>query len=296
MYSQKWNILVVDDDADVLSISRLAMKNIAIYGVPVRIHTASSKAQAIELLRTTLTSQSGVSQVAVALIDIVMETDHAGLELCQYLREDLNNRSTQIYVRTGQPGIVPERTIVDRYEINGYLSKTEATEDKLWSVVKSGIREYGFVKLSQTNAELLHALIQVADSREGMLEVIRDSRTGMQTDEKGRKLSDIDIKTCYFIDGKVVDAGGMEEQEAVAQRERLIRAEGVKLNAEGDRYVADDGHFLIDIAASRTCTPVTYVSKAAAAPPDLWLRLIHGHLRAFSALWKKSASYSSNRI
>lgn len=296
MFSQYWNVLLVDDDDDVLSISKLAMKNIFVYGVPIRIHTASSKAQAVELLQTTLKPQRGGSGVAVALIDVVMETDHAGLELCKYIREDLNNRSTQLYVRTGQAGVAPERTVVDQYEINGYISKTDATEDKLYSLVKSGVREHGFVRLSQANGELLQELIQVADSREEMLEVIRDFRAGNQVNEKAGMPADARMPARYFIDGRPLDSGVEQEREAIAQRDLLMRAEGIKLNAEGDRYFVQDGYALIDVAASRTCAPLSWLAKSSAMPPDLWLRVLHGYLRAFSALWKKAGSYSSARV
>ena len=67
-----------------------------------------------------------------------MESDTAGLELCEYIREKQQNRLTQFYIRTGQPGIAPEREVIDRYDINGYFTKVELTEDKLYSLVKAG--------------------------------------------------------------------------------------------------------------------------------------------------------------
>ena len=33
-------------------------------------------------------------------------------------------------------------SVLDRYDINGYFTKVEATEDKLYSLVKSGVRQY----------------------------------------------------------------------------------------------------------------------------------------------------------
>ena len=144
MFQKEWPVLVVDDDADVLAVSKLAMRDFKVNGLPVTLHTASSKAEAIELLNTRL-SGALFPYVAVALIDVVMETDQAGLELCQYIRETLDNRMTQIFIRTGQPGVAPERQVMDRYDINGYFTKVEATEDKLYSIVKSGVREFAFV-------------------------------------------------------------------------------------------------------------------------------------------------------
>ena len=80
--------------------------------------------------------------MAVAFIDVVMETDTAGLELCQFIRETQRNRVTTLYIRTGQPGVAPERSVIDRYDISGYFTKVELTEDKLYSLVKAGARQY----------------------------------------------------------------------------------------------------------------------------------------------------------
>ena len=79
MFFKNWPVLVVDDEPDVLSISRLAMKNFNVYGLPLKIYTAESKAEAIRLMNDNV--EVGCS-LAVAFLDVVMETDSAGLELC----------------------------------------------------------------------------------------------------------------------------------------------------------------------------------------------------------------------
>ena len=110
MFEKEIPVLLVDDDPDVLAVSRLAMKNFEVFGLPITLYTAGSKAAAIELLesRFALKAQAG-AKLNVAFIDVVMETDTAGLELCDYIRNTLGDRFTQLYVRTGQPGIAPER-------------------------------------------------------------------------------------------------------------------------------------------------------------------------------------------
>ena len=107
MLNQEWEILLVDDEPDVLTISQLALKGFEVYGLPFKIHTAESKAEVLELLE--IRPDLHPPLLAVAFIDVVMESDTAGLELCQHIREDMGNRITQLYVRTGQPGIAPER-------------------------------------------------------------------------------------------------------------------------------------------------------------------------------------------
>src|SRR6516162_8172483 len=132
MFFKEWEVLLVDDEPDVLSVSKLAMKRFEVYGLPLKIHTAGSKAAAVEILRQ---SPALLPTLTVAFIDVVMESDTAGLELCEHIREKLNNKITQLFIRTGQPGVAPERSVIDRYDINGYFTKVEATEDKPYTLI-----------------------------------------------------------------------------------------------------------------------------------------------------------------
>ena len=143
MFQHSYPVLLVDDDPDVLSVSKLALRSMTVFGVPLDVSAASSKAEAIEMLgrRTTQLRGRGIAPFSVALIDVVMETDTAGLELCQYIRDTMKDKITQIYIRTGQAGLAPERSVIDRYDINGYFTKVELTEQKLYTLVKAGVRE-----------------------------------------------------------------------------------------------------------------------------------------------------------
>src|SRR5258708_14934217 len=105
MFVKEWEILVVDDDEDVLQITALALRDVRVNGAPLKIHTARSKAEALELLNTQLLTKGGFSNIHVALIDVVMETATAGLELCEPIRAADMNYNTQIYLRTGQPRV-----------------------------------------------------------------------------------------------------------------------------------------------------------------------------------------------
>src|SRR5258708_61177 len=165
MFQTEWPVLLVDDDADVLAVSKLAMKNFEIDGVPIKLFTATSKAEAVELLNGPL-GGTVLPYVSVAFIDVVMETDHAGLDLCRHIRETLRNRLTQIYVRTGQPGVAPEREVIDRYDINGYFSKVETTEDKLYSLVKAGIRQFDFASMAVVEFNVVTRCIAASGSIE----------------------------------------------------------------------------------------------------------------------------------
>src|SRR5436305_1311010 len=98
MIQKEWPVLVVDDEPDVLAVTSLVLKNVTVDGVPLAVHTASSKAEAINIL----TGSSGPPETpyfAAALIDVVMETPTAGLEVCDFVRNNLKNKTTQLYIR-----------------------------------------------------------------------------------------------------------------------------------------------------------------------------------------------------
>jgi len=130
-----WKVLIVDDDPGVHDITILALKNLRVQNRPTSFTSVYSAKEARELLEH---DQS----FAVALIDVVMETTHAGLELTQHIRKELLNPYLRIIIRTGQSGKAPEKFVIDNYDINDYKDKTELNADKLYSSVKIAIDSY----------------------------------------------------------------------------------------------------------------------------------------------------------
>src|SRR5258705_6903521 len=80
--------------------------------------------------------------IAAVLLDVIMETDVAGLALVEYIRTELKNETVRIILRTGQPGQAPERRVIVDYDINDYKAKTELTADKLFTSLTSALRSY----------------------------------------------------------------------------------------------------------------------------------------------------------
>ena len=129
----RWKVLIVDDEPSVHEMSRLILSGLTFEGRDVELISAGSAAQAREIL-------ARHRDVALALLDVVMETDDAGIALVRHIREQLADPDMQIVLRTGQPGMAPEGEIMRRYEINGYFLKTEITAQRLHSIVISGLR------------------------------------------------------------------------------------------------------------------------------------------------------------
>jgi diguanylate cyclase (GGDEF)-like protein len=127
--------LLVDDDADVHESTAYALRGLEIAGRPLQLLHARSAAEALALLRHD-------RHVAVILLDVVMETEHAGLDLVAQIRGDLGLVHTRIVLRTGQPGQAPELETIRRYDINDYKTKAELTRNKLYVTLTAAIRAY----------------------------------------------------------------------------------------------------------------------------------------------------------
>ena len=134
-----WIVLVVDDEPEVHEVTRLVLENITFCGIPVQLNSVYSSRQAKSFLKNH-------PDTAVTLLDVVMETDHAGLDLVHFIRDELCDEDNQIVLRTGQPGKAPEKSVVLNYSINGYFLKTEITAQKLHSIIISSLRNFQHIK------------------------------------------------------------------------------------------------------------------------------------------------------
>ena len=130
-----WKVLVVDDEKDVHAVTTLALGSFEFQERELSLFHAYSAAQAKEIL-------DKEDDIALILLDVVMETDQAGLDLAAYIRQELNNHSVRIVLRTGQPGQAPEHQVIRDYDINDYKNKTELTSAKLYTILYSNLRSY----------------------------------------------------------------------------------------------------------------------------------------------------------
>ena len=144
----RWKVAIVDDDQGVHTGTRFVLQDFTLHGRRLELLSARSAAEARDLFRAN-------PDMAVILLDVVMETEGAGLELVQFVREELKNETVRIILRTGQPGQAPERQVVVNYDINDYKAKTELTADKLFTTLTAALRSYEqLLKLVQTRRGL----------------------------------------------------------------------------------------------------------------------------------------------
>ncbi len=150
-----WKVLIVDDDDQVHAITKLILSDFEVDGRKLELHSAYSAHEAQSELESK-------NDFALILLDVVMETDTAGLDLVQWIREDNGNQLIRIILRTGQPGIAPESEVIARYRINDYKAKTELTQLKLFTAVTVALRSY-------------QELLALERSREGFRKIVAAS-------------------------------------------------------------------------------------------------------------------------
>ncbi len=132
---QVWRLLVVDDDEDVHDATRFALQGVTVLGRPLQLLHARSAAEA----RATLAHER---DVAVILLDVVMESERAGLDLVREIRGALGQTDVRIVLRTGQPGYAPELSTIRDYDVNDYKTKSELTQARLFATLTTSIRSY----------------------------------------------------------------------------------------------------------------------------------------------------------
>ena len=136
MAGKKHRILIVDDEEDVHAITRLSLRGLRYRGRRLEFLTATTGRSAVEIMRR----HPGI---AVILLDVVMENDHAGLDACRAIRDELDNAFVRILLRTGQAGVAPEKKVIEEYDIDGYLAKGELTSMRLYTAVRTSLKAYG---------------------------------------------------------------------------------------------------------------------------------------------------------
>ncbi|MBT9288062.1 ATP-binding response regulator [Prosthecodimorpha staleyi] len=150
-----WKIAVIDDEPAVHDGTRFALYDYSLNGQGIEILTANSAEEGRRLI-------DRHPDLAVILLDVVMETDSAGLDLVEYIRNVARNDMVRIILRTGQPGQAPERRVIVDYDINDYKAKTELTADKLFTALTAALRSYQQLQRMEETRRGLEIIIDAA--------------------------------------------------------------------------------------------------------------------------------------
>lgn len=173
-----WRVLIVDDEPAVHEVTSLVLSGLSFRERKLSFIHAYDSAQARQLL-------SEYDDIAVILLDVVMETDDAGLQLVRHIRRQLCNHLVRIILRTGQAGIAPERLLILDYDINDYKEKTDLTAQKLSTAVVAALR--GYQALTEL-ADLNRALeLRVAERTEELQQTNAQLQRSLNALEQGER-------------------------------------------------------------------------------------------------------------
>ena len=152
-----WKILIADDEEEVHAVTRMVLENFTFEGKGVELLSTYSGYQTKQFLRQ-------YPDIAVLLLDVVMEEDTTGLEVVRYIREELRNNFVRIILRTGQPGQAPEQKVTMEYDINDYKEKTELTAQKLFTTVIGLLRAYRDLRMIEKSRKGLEEIATISAS------------------------------------------------------------------------------------------------------------------------------------
>lgn len=219
-----WKLLVVDDDEFVHKVTAMVLQDYTLEEYGITILNAYSAEEGKKLLMEN-------PDTAVILLDVVMETSRAGLDMAAWIRNDLRNTMVRIILRTGQPGEAPEQEVIFKYDINDYKEKSELTSQKLATTVTTAIRSYRDIRTIERN-------------RRGLARIVSASPTIFKMQSLGEfasgVLQQLTSTVCREDDSLVARASGLAaahkdgEFEVIASTGRFSGAQGRELNTVSD--------------------------------------------------------------
>jgi PAS domain S-box-containing protein len=200
-----WRILIVDDDKDVHLMTQFALLNVVFMDRTLELLSAYSGREAFQKLREE-------TDIALVLLDVVMETPDAGLRLAKQIREELNNQLVRVVLRTGQPGQAPEQRVIVDYDINDYKGKAELTKQKLFTTVIASLRAYdNLLTIERSKEELLAFTAENND-----LKLALDQHASVSiTDQMGKLI---------YANDKFCNISGYPREELIGKNHAILNS------------------------------------------------------------------------
>lgn len=201
--AEPWLILIVDDDVDVHVVTKFALRDVRYKGRPLNFLHAYSGKEGLEILRDT-------ADVALVLLDVIMETDHAGLVLARQIRGELDNQQLRIVLRTGQSGQTLEQSVIVDYDINDYRTKSDLTTQKLFTTVISSLRAYDSLMIAKHSVEAL----KLTQAKVKELRAALDHHTAISITDLAGKITYVNQRFC--------DLSQYSQQELLGKEHHML--------------------------------------------------------------------------
>lgn len=174
--SDSWKILIADDDEGVHNVTEMVLRSFTFDKKPLKFINTYSGDETIKVLENQ-------PDISIIILDVVMETDDAGLKVVKKIRNELNNKMIRIIMRTGQPGQSPAENILIDYDINDYKNKSELTSKKLKSSVITSLRSYMLIKqINELKTTMERKVLERTAELAASLEIIE------KDEEAGKKI------------------------------------------------------------------------------------------------------------
>lgn len=156
-----WKVLIVDDEEEVHRATRLVLDDFSFEDRQLELYSAYSAHEGLRALEEH-------PDMAIVLLDVVMESSDAGLNMARSIRHDLDNRLVRIILRTGQPGQAPEQKVISDYDINDYKEKSELTSQKLFTSIISALRCHRDMLTLERHRQGLRQIIEASSDLFGI--------------------------------------------------------------------------------------------------------------------------------
>ena len=256
-----WKVLIVDDEPEVHQVTRLVLGNFRFAERPLELLSAYTSHDAERLLAEN-------DDTAVVLLDVVMETEQAGLDLVRRIRDTLANRFVRIVLRTGQPGQAPEHEVIAAYDINDYKEKTELTAQKLATTLYAALRAYRDLRTIEASRIGLERVVQATSEVFSQQRSTRFAATALAelhelANASGSLYCRIKPNSGHYaIAAGLGDYAGDTGRNA-EQRLPIAMAASLRRAAHERQHLFADDHFVLHFADSRGEETLLY---AIAAP------------------------------
>ncbi|HPS00489.1 MAG TPA: hybrid sensor histidine kinase/response regulator [Candidatus Sumerlaeota bacterium] len=250
---EPWILLIVDDEEEVHRVTRLVLGQYIFEGRHLQFLSAYNSSQAQEILAQN-------PQIAVVLLDVVMETEHAGLDVARYIRQDLDNHFVRIILRTGQPGQAPENRVILEYDINDYKEKTELTTTKLYTTITTALRSFRDLWIIERSKERLryaYSALEEAHRELVELDTLKSSFITITSHELKTPIS-VARGTLDLVDRKIAPSPPEIQHLLEMARRSLRRLERLVVNAVEMRYAEQYAYTL----ATCEVAPADLVQKS----------------------------------